>query len=376
MSSLVALLLGLPPFAWLQCEQEPEIGPNEHPGAFLYEDGTIHDFAFTLSPEAEDGLERDGPDVHATLAYQGLSWDVGFKLKGSSTYQDLDGKPSIKVDLEQWVDDQSILGVRRLTLNSMVFDRTMLREHVAYRLYGAMGVPAPRHGYARVSINGEPYGLYGIVETLDERFLRRVFPGDSEGNLYDSVYTWADLTGLGLGNFELKEGDPLTAYTDLQALLDDIDGGRVLDVLDTRFDRESVLAMWAVELVAPAWDGYVRNTNNYLLYHATVSDRWYFIPWGQDTAFAGGGSLYVGIKGRLVSACVGDSACREALEAKIGEVLDTWHAIDLVGYATQAWEVIGAHCEADPRKDSDCDPGHILDALRARPEQIREELGL
>ena len=376
MQSILSLLLGFPPIPWHQAPPEQEYGPNEHPGAFLYAPGSVHDFAFTLTEDAIDGLERDGPDVVAVMEYEGVRWDAGFNFKGSSTYQGFEGKPSIKVDLEQWESDRNLLGVRRLTLNSMVFDPTMLREHAAYRLYAAMGVRASRHGYARVRINGEPYGLYGLVETLDEQWLRRLFPGDSDGNLYDSTYTAADLTSGGIASYVLEEGDPLTARADLEALVADIDGANILDVLDARFDRESVLAMWAVDLATSNWDGYCRNTNNYLLYHATKADRWYFVPWGQDTAFRGGGSLYMGLKGRLAMACVNDGACRAALEAKVVDVLDAWETLDLLAYIEDTWAVIAADCAADPRRTADCDPDDIRDALMDRPAQIRRELGL
>ena len=375
MSILIGLLLGLPLCPWhADRREEPAPGPSDQPGAWLYEEGSIHDFAFELTPDAVDLLGRDEPDVHARMTYMGVSWDVGFKLKGSSTYQDLGGKPSLKVDLEQWVDDQQVLGVRRFTLNAMTFDSTMLREHAAYRLYAAMGVPAPRHGWARVAINGKDYGLYGVIETLDEQWLRRNFPGDSEGNLYDSTYTYADLTGTGLPNYPLEEGKPLEPYADLKALVDDIDSMDILELLDTRFDREAVLAMWAVDIATPNWDGYSRNTNNYLLYHATVADRWYFVPWGQDTAFRGGGSLYAGVRGRLVTACLGDSACRAALEDKLVTVVDTWVGMDLAGYAEAAGQDIAADCASDPRRSGRCEPEKLIEALRERPEQVRAEL--
>jgi spore coat protein CotH len=372
MSRLLSLLLDLP--SLLMPRPQPEYGPNEHPGAFLYEEGTIHDLAFTLTEEAMDDLSRNGPDVPAILTYAGVSWDVGFNLKGSSTYQDLGGKPSIKVDFEQWEKGRNLLGVRRLTLNSMIFDPTMLREHTAYHLYAAVGVPAPRHGYARVTINGEPYGLYTLVETLDEQWLRRRFPGDSWGNLYDSTFTSADLTSAGVGAFVLEEGDPASAYGDLQALVSALDRGDILDVLDRYFDREAVLGMWAVDLVTAHWDGYCRNSNNYLLYHATVADRWYFIPWGQDTAFRGGGSLYAGVTGRMAAACIADGTCRAALETRVVDVLDAWPA--LAPLATATWASIQEDCEADPRRREACDPDSLLDRLEDRPEQVRRELGL
>ena len=87
MSILIGLLLGLPLCPWnADRREEPAPGPSDQPGAWLYEEGSIHDFAFELTPDAVDLLGRDEPDVHARMTYMGVSWDVGFKLKRSSTY--------------------------------------------------------------------------------------------------------------------------------------------------------------------------------------------------------------------------------------------------------------------------------------------------
>ena len=47
----------------------------------------------------------------------------------------------------------------------------MMAEHLALGLMADMDIIAPRHGYACVSINEEPYGLYGVVETMDEQMV-------------------------------------------------------------------------------------------------------------------------------------------------------------------------------------------------------------
>ncbi|MDP2314130.1 MAG: CotH kinase family protein [Pseudomonadota bacterium] len=375
MVSLLALLLGAPPLRLEPRVQEPPATPLDGPGAFLYEEpGTIHDFEITLTDEAASLLGRGEPDVHATLGYRGVRLDVGLKLKGSSTFRGIDGKPSFKIDIGQWVDKQTLLGVRRLTLNNMITDPTMMREHAAYRLYEDVGVPAPRHAYARVKVNGEPYGLYGIVESMDERFLRRQFPGDSEGNLYDTHYTYADLTSSGVAYYALKEGHPLVPGEDLRDLVSELGSGNILDVIDKRFDRDALLGMWAVEFASSNWDSYVRNTNNYLLYHATGSDRWHFLPWGQDSAFRGGGSVYQGVVGRMATACLGDTQCKSLLDARVRSVVDTWEDGDLLGYMQETWALIGPECEDDQRKEAGCDPQAILSILADRPASVREDL--
>lgn len=353
----------------------PEYGTA---GAFLYEEGSIHAFDIRLDPAAMHDADRVGADdVHATVSYRGESWDVGLHLKGSSTFRHLDGKPSFKIDFGEWIEDQTLYGVRRLTLNNMVFDESMLREHGAYRLFSRMGVPAPRHGYARVSLNGEPLGLYGIVESMDKHFLTRMFPSNDLGNLYDPIYATGDVSGLGVANFGLQAGEPVEPFADLRALVDEIDrSGDILDVIERRFDAERLLTMIAVDLAIAQWDGYSRNSNNYLLYHALPADRWYMIPWGQDQAFRGGGHVYLGLVGRLAVACRQDRACADRLDAHVAEVIEVWEGEDLAGYLEETADTIGTDCWRDPRSERECDFERVLEAAVDRPRSVRHDLGM
>ncbi len=346
------------------------------PGAgFPYAEHKVFELSLDLPPASVDALERNGEYVPGTFYLDGLKAEVGVRLKGASTFDDLDGKPSLKVSFSAFKEDGSFLGVERLTMNSMKYDPTKLREAAAYRLFDQMDVPGSRTGYAHLVINGADYGLYSLIETLDENFLDRAFPGDGNGNLYDSTFVYADLTGLGVVNFDLQEGDPATAYDDLRALVGDLDSGNFLDVFERRFDVEETLTYLAIDLATSNWDGYSRNTNNYLLYHATVADRWSFVPWGQDTAFRGGGPLYAGIKGRLASACINDTTCGPMLEQRVRDVLDMWETEDLHGWTAGVAEVIGPACAADPRKDDECDHEDILEYLLDRPDAVRTEIG-
>jgi spore coat protein CotH len=345
------------------------------PGAgFPFDSDEIFDIALDLPPASVDALEREGPYVPATFRFAGYAQAAGVRFKGSSTFDKLDGKPSFKISFSTFEPDGAFLGVERLTLNAMRFDPTMLREAAAYRLFAQAGVPAPRQGYARLTINDTPYGLYSLVETLDENFLSRVFPEDDVGNLYDSKFISSDLTSMGSGTFELQEGDPATAGADLAELVAALDQEPILDVLDTRFDRASALAFLAVELTTPNWDGYARNTNNFLLYHAMPADRWHFVPWGQDTAFRGGGPLYGGVRARVATACLADEACRTAVEDACREVLRLWEEEDLLGWTTDRAAVVGPACAADPRRDSECDQEGILEVLAERPAEVRRDL--
>ncbi|MES2640917.1 MAG: CotH kinase family protein [Myxococcota bacterium] len=346
------------------------------PGAgFPFDDDQVFELALTLPPDSVAGLVYEGDYVRATLAFAGYEADTGVRLKGAGTFDTLDGKPSLKLNFGAFTPGGEFLGNERLTLNAMKFDRTKMREAVAYRMYEQMGVPAPRHGYAHLTINGADYGLYSIVETMDENFLDRAYPGDDDGNLYDSQFVASDFTLAGIPTFELQEGDPATANTDLQSLVGALDAGNFWDVFQSKFDVEATLSFLAVDLASPNWDGYSRNTNNFLVYHATVADRWTIVPWGQDSAFYGGGLLYGGVRARLATGCLNDPVCRPQLEEHIRTVLDVWEKEDLHGWATTTAALIDPVCQADPRKQEDCQQAEMLELLLERPEDVRKELG-
>ena len=117
---------------------------------------------------------------------------------GCGSAEDLDGKAGLKVHLS-WDDAQvagcpakrRLGGLEKLTFNNMTQDPSMSHEMLAYALYAEMGVPVPRATYARVTVNGEYFGIYAHLETIDRRFLARHF-GSNRGALYEGTY-WCDL---------------------------------------------------------------------------------------------------------------------------------------------------------------------------------------
>ncbi len=358
-------------------------------GAFLY-GADILEFDLTLDDAALAALAAEPrEDVHATFSFEGASWDVGLHLKGSEngSFRDMSGKASFKIDFHQWNYDADFHGVRRITLNNMVQDGTMSHEHAAYWLFAAMGVPSPRHGYAAVTVNGELFGLYGVVEATDEQLVDRLFPDDDDGNLYEGGYG-ADLEEHRDALFDVKEQKEAEPLASLSALIAEVvavapDG--VAALLDDRFDREALLDLWAVELVAADTDGYATAGNNFLLYHAPLADRWNMIPWGPDQAFTETNfdiyaeeSVWGGGIGRLAELCRADAVCSAALDERIAAVLTVWEAGPFVAYVDAETARIESACRADPRSawgDYGCRDAQaaMREWIRMRPDQVRAQ---
>ncbi len=359
--------------------EEGAPGPDEDPALseFLWEEGSIHELGLTVAPADMAALEADpDTDVHGTLTFGAESWSVGVRLKGNRTLRTFAGKPSLKIDVHEWRPHQRFFGLRRLTLNNMLQDKSMVKEHVVYHLYRSLGVPTPRHGYVRLTINEQVYGLYGLVESMDQQFIDRHWGNDDEGNMYEGGYG-ADLHH-GHGAFEVQEAGVPTAPTDIEAIIDVLEESTpatFLPVLEQHFDVDGLLTALAVDLVAGNWDAYTRAANNYLLYHAPEANRWHFVPWGQDQAFTDVNvPLDGGWEGELVERCGESPACRMRLYQHIEDVLTAWSQEDLLGFTNRTVAAVATDCHADLRAEIPCSADDVLDFLLERPGKVRAEL--
>jgi spore coat protein CotH len=336
----------------------------------LFEDGVVHDVHISLDEDALAALE-DEPreDVHATfrLGDEPVPHLVGLHLKGQYSFRPLDEKPAFKIDFHEWEPAGRLHGVKRLALNNMVQDETMLHEHVYYWLCGQVGLRAPRHGYAHVWVNDEDYGLYGIVEALDEQFLARGWPLDAGGNLYEGAGN--DFTDERGDDFELQEEGVGETIAELVARVEATPEEQWLAMLEASFDVDALLTYFAVELFAGNPDGYPVNRNNFFVYHAPIAGRWALVPWGTDRSF---GDPDVGARGPvdgvLAERCLRDEACATRLEDHLRDVVDVWEASDGAGRVSEWMALVGPLCEADPRREKNCNLEHILEFLAERRE--------
>lgn len=364
---------------------DPDEDVDEDP-AFLYT-GEILDFTLTLDDEAVAVLaaataEARVDDVHATFGWGEETYDVGVHLRGGTgSFEPWTGKPSFKIDFHEWDQEQEFHGARRMTLVNMVQDPSMLAERAAFALYEAVGVPTPRMGYARLTVNGELFGLYGVVETPDERLVKRLWD-DDDGPLYEGG---ADLYAGQEDNYGYAEKP--TEDTDraelfaLVAALDAATPETWLETLEAHFHADALFDLWAVELLTGNADGYVTQHDNYYLYWEPSADKWSMVPWEPDLAFAAQLDVAGLYAARLYQGCFASPACMDRLHGRMALALDAWDAMDLHAWLTAEAERTQADCEADPRAPwgaEGCQLGRdaLLNFVAVRPDEARARLGI
>lgn len=235
-------------------------------------------------------------------------------------------KRSWKADLESDGEGERLAGMSKVNLKAMYNDPSQMREALAWRLFASAGVPASRHTYAKLGLNGTYMGLFSVIEQVDKRFLKDRFGDNDEGNLYkaycgqlgcatlerrvgsdgsdDGRQYIADDPGDQTYRLMTNEDDPAAnTYDDLARLVRTIDGVG-LPGGDARFEssafRESVegamnvraFLRWAgVNLLLGSWDNYFATPSNYFLYNSgrsgdergfAANPYFTFIPWDYD----------------------------------------------------------------------------------------------
>ena len=105
---------------------------------------------------------------------------VGIRLKGGTgSFRPLSGKAAFKIKFNfenpKGEKGKKFLGLKKLTLNNMVQDPSMIHENLIYQAFRAVGVSASRTGYAYVRVNGDDYGLHLNIENVDDVALGKRF---------------------------------------------------------------------------------------------------------------------------------------------------------------------------------------------------------
>lgn len=347
-------------------EDVENAGGVEHP---LFSSTTIHEIELTLPRENLAALHLTPFDyTESDVTIDGVTLtDVGLRIKGKyGTYRDLDSKPSFKVDFNKYVEGQEYEGLEKLNLNNAIVDCGYNRDRVSYEVWRQLDLPYLRTGYAHVTINGEDYGLYVLIEGMDDEWLKRSFD-DPSGNLYDgkyymlddwSWYTFVDFED-GLDDYyRLDEGTDV-ALADIKAITtareEAAGNDELYAALDPLLNWDRILRHLAAEQWIGQNDGYGLNRNNYFVYFDPEDGgRASLTPWDLDYAFLAAedwGYSWRRPTGKLLSNCLGDPECKAMWLEAVADVAATLDEAALIELAESSAALIEDAAMADPRRE-------------------------
>ena len=152
-------------------------------------------------------------------------------------------RPSLKVDFDRYVKGQEFSGLTMMTLNNLISDPTRAQQFLVHSFMEKAGVPTPRSNLARVAVNGEDLGIYGHVESIDKRFIKRHFK-NANGDLYESEF--GDFTTNEVKLIEHKWGKD-SGRQDLHKLVKTLQNpdSASLQRIEELVDVEAFITFWA-----------------------------------------------------------------------------------------------------------------------------------
>lgn len=256
----------------------------------LFTNASVRQIQIELTPEAKRTLANyhqvwgqkrpERQDVKATVREGDTVYtNVAMHLKGSFTFQPLDGKPSITLNFDKFAPGQRFHGLDKIHLNNSLQDATYLCEKLSRDLFREAGVPASRVGHAQVAVNGRALGFYILVEGYNKRFLKRHF-NSVKGNLYDGG-SGGDITKT----LEVDSGETPQDRSDLDALIAAVrerGASKRASRMAEHLDVDRFLSFAAGEILLQHWDGYCMGPNNYRVFHDADQDKLVFLPHGLD----------------------------------------------------------------------------------------------
>lgn len=295
---------------------------------------------------------------------------AGFRMKGQmGSFRPMSGKAGFKVKFPK---TNLFFGLKKLTLNNGVQDGARVNQTLAYDLFRAAGIAAPRTGYTLVKVivaknDGSfetlDYGLYINVETPDDLFLIDRF--GSYQHLYEASYGADIFPGSEPvdpfvdGHFELDEGSA-TNFTDLTTLINlNTQGGpgsahfangtdAWFAAIKTKTDMVEMTQMWAIEGYLGHWDGYPTQ-NNYFLY-SDPSGRFSMLPWGTDDILKRRLNMAMCV-GVMCYRCHDVAECRGMYDQGLDNASALATSLGLAAKAAALHAVLLPHIAADPRKE-------------------------
>jgi hypothetical protein len=276
---------------------QPEFPPN----APVFDSSVVARVDITVNPDTLAWLyENVESDIewHATFRFNNGTIDetvsnIGFRLRGNTSRYSQ--KKSFKVSFNTYEPGRKFYGMEKMNLNGEHNDPSVIRSRLCWEWLRRLDVPASRSTHAEVYINGNYYGLYIIVEHVDEEFVESRF-GNKDGNLYMCLWP-ADLAYLGNNPdlykltsngrlvYELKINEEYNDYSDLAhfiGVLNNTPADELACELEKVFNLDDYLKIMALDVITGNWDGYIYNKNNFYLYHNTETGRFEYIPYDLD----------------------------------------------------------------------------------------------
>jgi spore coat protein CotH len=223
---------------------------------------------------------------------------IGCRFKGNSSFRRNGIKKPFKLDFNEYDDNATFMGLKKLNLNNFDLQPDFLREKLLHDLAGRH-IAALRSVYVKLYINDALYGLYLAVEQPDMTMMRSRWGPGEDGNLYEAeeqmgttsrpVLAWlGEEQSVYQKIYLLKSNEEKNDYSRLIQflnILNNTPAAQLRDRLEAVADIENWMQAMAVNNLVVNLDSYLGVGAEYYLYDRTADGRFIHIQWDHNESF-------------------------------------------------------------------------------------------
>jgi len=223
---------------------------------------------------------------------------IGCRFKGNSSFQRNGIKKPFKLDFNEYDDNATFLGLKKLNLNNFDLQPDFMREKLLHDLTGRF-IAALRSVYVRLYVNDAFYGLYLAVEQPDKTMMQSRWGSSEDGNLYEAEERMGggarpNLAWLGPAQsayenvYILKTNETANDYSRLIQFLDILNNTPAADFparIETIADVENWMTAMAANNLVVNLDSYLGVGAEYYIYDRTLDGKFIHIQWDHNESF-------------------------------------------------------------------------------------------
>jgi spore coat protein CotH len=287
---------------------------NAQNGLDPFDDNTLTTYSLSLDPADWAAIvahPEDNTWRRATLDWQGETWhDVAVRPSGQRSRIPGNPKPSFRIKFNYFVPhrtfhDRFLTGVKMVSDTN---DPSMIRRRLEDGIYRASGLPASRCVHARVTVNGDYKGVYGVEERVKRSFIQEHFGSNVMNQLYDFMMDQsADVTWLGTDPAlyvpkmfipklsKLDPANPELKVAEPERVRDFVDvvNNAPWESAAAAVDIDMFCRFMASEVVTGESDGYVAyradgtgfRSSNFRIYLDPNTGRWIVLAWDREEGY-------------------------------------------------------------------------------------------
>ena len=221
--------------------------------------------------------------------------NVAIRTKGNTSRTSVASagrdKFSFRVKLDKYDKTKNYHGLTDISLNNMFSDPSCMRDMLCYNAMQEIGAYAPKFSYTDMTLNGQPFSFYLLLEQPDETLTNRIstssgaclYKATEKGQDCNSTFT----TNMSLDYFDTKVGDDIEKVH-IKEVVDAINRVTPNDYkfIEDVVDVDSFLKGFAVNAVMCNYDSYngMMPHNFYVMYDG---GKMSYVGWDYNLCLGG-----------------------------------------------------------------------------------------